>query len=851
MRRLARLLVAPVLAALASCGAPAAVPTNPIEVPRVPDPAAQAPAPRPPLEGRARVSFVDDQTDIETELAFGPDGATIAAESPWHHLDLWDVGSGRVRLSIETPGDLLQIAWSPDGKTVAAAMDRAVGVWDAATGAPRLLAATELASSSRSVRLSPDASRFATLSPSGALRVRDGGTGDLLSAAQTEARSRIDRWSSGSDVVVTRTPKGEIDLWDARTGTRLGPPAKLRAAGLVIGPDGRTALKLGDRALEFVDALDGKVIATHRAPTRDEFAREDVSWSPDGGTCAVVWQRARGPVSASGRAFDITVFAALYDARTGKLLGQLPRGASDDRRVVIWSPDGATVYDRDGGGFGARTGKPSGTRIAKQSAGGSHDVTLSADGRLALSQDYERLPFAVRDAASGRVVLRIPEIPRRWDPPRAAAFAVHGLDVAMVALAARGSGPEVGSLGMPSRLVVWHPRSDEVDASPARTDGLSDLVLSPDGAAIATFGPLPRGNDGSALLWSARAAEQGTLETVRRGRGAVVFSPDGARAATVTGKAVRLWDARTGAAGRTLDTPGSEVVWSPDGAVLASIAEGVTTWDTQTGAKLAAIAGTSAAFRADGRLLAWSRGPTIDDPWEVRAGKAPLGPPSAPPPTAIRVVDARTGALVETLAFPAGKDPGGLVAWAPGASALVAGLRNAGDRPFVVWDVAAGKRRAVLQGSSTSVGEVVWSRDGALIAGLVVPDQTALVWDAGTGRIARQIRMSRLGTAASLAFTDDGRMLALRGAHEVRLVRLADGASITLRADADGDRFARVTYLDSGHFEGDAAAIGRLRIWTPSSLEDGSRGGAPGLFAGGSTFDRFRRRGIAIDFFGP
>src|SRR5262249_35853444 len=159
-----------------------------------------------------------------------------------------------------------------------------------------------------------------------------------------------------------------------------------------------------------------------------------------------------------GLEMEFTVVVALYDARTGKLLGKLPRGVSGNRQLVIWSPDGATVYDPRGDGWNARTGKPEKSRIAKESTG-LYDVTLSRDGRLALSRDYERLPNVLRETASGRVVLRIPDKPRAWEAPRAAAFALHGTDVAIAAPGAHG------------RLVVWRARTGAVDAWPME-DGI-------------------------------------------------------------------------------------------------------------------------------------------------------------------------------------------------------------------------------------------------------------------------------------------------------------------------------------------------------------------------------------------
>jgi WD40 repeat protein len=98
-------------------------------------------------------------------------------------------------------------------------------------------------------------------------------------------------------------------------------------------------------------------------------------------------------------------------------------------------------------------------------------------------------------------------------------------------------------------------------------------------------------SDRTVRLWDARTgAAHRTLEGHTDGVNAVAFSPDSRRLASASGdETVRLWDARTGAAHRTLEGHSGSVravAFSPDGRRLASASgdETVRLWDASTGA---------------------------------------------------------------------------------------------------------------------------------------------------------------------------------------------------------------------------------------------------------------------------
>ena len=65
-------------------------------------------------------------------LAMHPDGTAFATAGHDGRVLVWDVAEGRVRLAIEVGGDWVEnVAWSPDGRRLAASCSRRVGVYGA------------------------------------------------------------------------------------------------------------------------------------------------------------------------------------------------------------------------------------------------------------------------------------------------------------------------------------------------------------------------------------------------------------------------------------------------------------------------------------------------------------------------------------------------------------------------------------------------------------------------------------------------------------------------------------------------------------------------------------------------
>lgn len=67
-------------------------------------------------------------------LALSPDGATLATWRPKGDVKLWNIATGKVKGTLKSGWGIYCLAFSPDGKTVAAKTEAGVYLWDVESG---------------------------------------------------------------------------------------------------------------------------------------------------------------------------------------------------------------------------------------------------------------------------------------------------------------------------------------------------------------------------------------------------------------------------------------------------------------------------------------------------------------------------------------------------------------------------------------------------------------------------------------------------------------------------------------------------------------------------------------------
>jgi WD40 repeat protein len=258
-------------------------------------------------------------------LAFSPDGKTLAvAHTRWDQkhtrvsggIVLWDVVAGKekARLKPSPPRGVYQVAFSPDGKTIAAFEGRRdedkkelhneIALWDVATGKVR--ATIPQPGGGSGLTFSPDGKTLA------------------LSVLIHEGR----RWVGS-----------EVRRWDAATGKEL--PAwpnprghKQWCMALCFSPDGRLLAGCDyEGHLVLWDAEKGGVRGSWQVEKKRPLM--SVSFSPDGRTLAVATGTRNPRYPEPGPVI-------LWDVRAGRRAATLT-GHTGEALCVAFSPDGKTL----------------------------------------------------------------------------------------------------------------------------------------------------------------------------------------------------------------------------------------------------------------------------------------------------------------------------------------------------------------------------------------------------------------------------------------------------------------------------------------------------------------------------
>jgi len=321
--------------------------------PRAKEPDITKIAPKPLLEVRHQGEVVS--------VAFSPDGKTLAAGSGHNGVFLWDATTGKLLRRIEgrSVGD--NLAFSHDGRLLAVVRNwqqdqegNIVQLFDPATGkvVRRIAGHGKLV---RAVAFSPDGKHLATNSEDKTARVWEVATGKELRRFQT---------SAGPGHVVAFSPDGKVLAFDDGYSVRLVDPVRGKGLFQLIGHrdvdygSGSSSGYLNDIAF----SADGTRLVSASC---DHTAR---IWDVRRGMTRQVLRGHRHFVNAA--AFTpggLTVLTAgedgtvrVWDTATGKQVKEVPahvlgpRKDGDTRRdvfAVVVSPDGKRVATGGRDGF--------------------------------------------------------------------------------------------------------------------------------------------------------------------------------------------------------------------------------------------------------------------------------------------------------------------------------------------------------------------------------------------------------------------------------------------------------------------------------------------------------------------
>ncbi|KAH7906730.1 quinon protein alcohol dehydrogenase-like superfamily [Hygrophoropsis aurantiaca] len=224
-----------------------------------------------------------------TSMALSPDERRLVGGGGG--VVLWDLEGRMVMWNKEkSEVDGYRLAYSPDGRLIAASHKQAIVMLNAETGEqirdPLQFVENEC------LAFSPDGSRIAAGSPSGDVQVFDVATGETivgLFKAHIETVTSLVYALDGQQII-TASIDGSIRVWDAATGQEIGDPIVLEHNGWVqqiaLNPDGQRLASASPAYDSTVRVWDLKTRRQIGDPLRTlsqvKYLFYSVAWSLDG-----------------------------------------------------------------------------------------------------------------------------------------------------------------------------------------------------------------------------------------------------------------------------------------------------------------------------------------------------------------------------------------------------------------------------------------------------------------------------------------------------------------------------------------------------------------------------------------
>jgi WD40 repeat protein len=453
-----------------------------------------------------------------SQVAFAPDGRTLASADAYGKVCLWDVAARRLMTTLEGHTAFVNsLAFSPDGKLLASSgNDATIRLWDTATKqqVKRLwsqrTALTLVASYAplRSLAFSPDGKRLATGGGDGTIRLWDVQTMEVTALLRGHAAVRAVAFAPDGRSLVSGGEDGAVKVWDLTPGS---DPDTLRdhksnLSSLAFSDDGKT--------LAVADSLDRTV------KLWDLASRQVTDLK---GHTAHLWRLAFAPGGRTLASTDHDGTVRLWDAARKKQIGEFRSPDGHPLGSTAFSPDGRLLAVGCCSSFSVYVWDlATGKQVAALTPGDGYRVQFSPDGSLL--------------AAESSTTVQLWDV-ATWQ--NVGALSGHTAEVLSFAFAPNGRTLAVGTAD--GTLCLWDlAQKQKIASRRGHTSNVEFVAFAPDGRRLATCGA-----DGTARLWDVALLQEVAVLTGHDGPvNCVAFSPDGNTLATASADTtVRLWHA--------------------------------------------------------------------------------------------------------------------------------------------------------------------------------------------------------------------------------------------------------------------------------------------------------------------